>query len=77
MHHDYDMEWLKKASKAWAQQNDIAIEQIKELIKQKWKLLDKKVLTLEDEKHIMTINKQIEGLVKQMESIELPQESES
>lgn len=77
MHQDYDMEWLRKASKAWVQQNDIAIEQIKDLIKQKWNLLDKKELTPEDKKCIKAINKQIEGLVKQMESIELPQETES
>ena len=61
MQYNNDIEWLKRASKLWAEQNKVISERIQELTKQKWQLQNKEIRSIADEKQIIQISKEAEG----------------
>lgn len=76
MQYNNDIEWLKRASKLWAEQNKVISERIQELTKQKWQLQNKEIRSIADEKQIIQISKEIGDLIKQMEHVDCPKEAE-
>lgn len=72
-----DMTWLKKASQRWVEQNNILAKQITELGNERTQLAEKYRIqpTPELEKRIFEINKLIDSLLKQMESVDMPTEA--
>ena len=69
-----DINWLKKASQRWVEQNDILAKQIAELSNERAQLAEEYRInpSTELEKRFFEINKLIDSLLKQMESVDLP-----
>lgn len=72
-----DMNWLKKASQRWVSQNDILAKQIAELSNERAQLAEEYRIkpSTELKIRIFEINKLIDSLLKQMESVDLPVEA--
>ena len=76
MDRNYDLDWLKKACRVWANQNNALGQQISKLINERACLIEeyRRGTLGEKQKHISEIDEQINSLLKQMETIELPME---
>lgn len=72
-----DMNWLKKASQHWVEQNNILSQQIAELWGARAQLAEKyrTAPSPELQKRILEINNLIDNLTKKMESVDLPIEA--
>lgn len=74
MNNNKDMDWLKRASHAWVDQNNMLGNEIKDLIKERTQLIEeyRKTPSNELEQYISEIDKLISDLLKQMQSVDLP-----